>query len=146
MPNETTAATLEEVLAAVSVEHQRIPMFDGGLGQRCVGCDSLRGESDGPNSPRHAEHVAVEQAAAVRAWLADRLADEGLREAVARALAQMEPGEDWPTNEALGGGPTGTRDDEYRWAMNEEATAALAAVTAALTTPPPNPTTTEEPR
>ncbi|SDQ47752.1 hypothetical protein SAMN04488565_2627 [Leucobacter chromiiresistens] len=37
-------------------------------------------------------------------------------EAAARALACLEPGEDWPTNGELGGSPTGTRDDEYRTA------------------------------
>ena len=139
MPDEmTTAATLEEVLAAVSVEHQRIPMFDGGLGQRCVGCDSLRGESDGPNSPRHAEHVAVEQAAAVRAWLADRLADGGLREAVAEALSCGPIGDMTTYSETA-------HADHNRWSWRgdghgdairtdyrDAATAALRAVTAAL--------------
>ena len=118
MPDEiTTAATLEEVLAAVNVQHQRIPMFDGYGGQRCVGCDSLRGESDGPNSPRHAEHVAVEQAAAVRSWLADRLADEGLREAVRDACLT---------------GLVLVPELGYRYRPADGATAALAAVTAAL--------------
>lgn len=28
---------------------------------------------------------------------------------------------EWPTNAELGGGPTGTRDDEYRAAVHEEA-------------------------
>ena len=109
-----TAATLEAVLSAVNVQHQRIPMFDGGGGQRCVGCDSLHGETDGPNSPRHAEHVAIKQAAAVRSWLADRLADEGLREAVARSIS---PDAQHP---------------EDRQIAHDAATAALAAVTAAL--------------
>jgi hypothetical protein len=47
-----------ERVAEVLIQHQRIPLFDGTGGQRCVGCDSLRGETDGPNSPRHARHVA----------------------------------------------------------------------------------------
>lgn len=34
-------------------------------------------------------------------------------ERMARAIADLEPGEPWPTNEELGGGPTGTRDDEF---------------------------------
>ncbi|ROR97822.1 hypothetical protein EDD28_2431 [Salana multivorans] len=40
-------------------------------------------------------------------------------ESAARAHAGLEPGEDWPTNEALGGSPTGVRDDEYRWAIRD---------------------------
>ena len=132
MPDEiTTAATLEEVLAAVNVQHQRIPMFDGYGGQRCVGCDSLRGESDGPNSPRHAEHVAVEQAAAVRSWLADRLADEGLREAVARRLrdeTRIGPVGPNALDILTVGGTTSLTGTEADIA----ACAALAAVTAAL--------------
>ena len=121
-----TAATLEEVLSAVNVQHQRIPMFDGYGGHRCVGCDSLRGESDGPNSPRHAEHVAVEQAAAVRSWLAERLADEGLREAVAEAVGDV-----WLD----GGHGLGCeyRDEPHDITATKATTAALAAVTAALT-------------
>jgi hypothetical protein len=38
--------------------------------------------------------------------------------ALARELAFLEPGEDWPSNEALGGSLTG---DEYRAAMHEQA-------------------------
>lgn len=52
-------------------------------------------------------------------------------EAAARALASVEPGEDWPTNEALGGSLTGTRDDEYRDGMREQAEDALVAADAA---------------
>lgn len=48
-------------------------------------------------------------------------------EAAARALAMLEPGEEWPTNEALGGSLTGTRDDEYRREMFDQARDALAA-------------------
>ena len=39
---------------------------------------------------------------------------DGQREALAKALAGLADGEDWPTNAELGGGLTGTRDDEYR--------------------------------
>lgn len=57
-----------EALADIIMAHQRIPMYDGsgpvyadsGLpARRCSGpgCDSLKGESDGPNSPRHAWHL-----------------------------------------------------------------------------------------
>ena len=48
-------------------------------------------------------------------------------EPVARALAGLEEGEPWPSNEALGGGPTGTRDDEYRAAMLDQAREILFA-------------------
>lgn len=34
-------------------------------------------------------------------------------ERMARVISYLDPGEPWPTNEELGGGPTGTRDDEY---------------------------------
>jgi hypothetical protein len=48
-------------------------------------------------------------------------------EAAARALAELAPDEEWPTNEALGGNPTGTRDDEYRAALLDDARNAVAA-------------------
>ena len=48
-------------------------------------------------------------------------------EAAARSLAGLEDGEPWPSNEALGGGLTGTRDDEYRNASRADARAALIA-------------------
>jgi hypothetical protein len=51
-------------------------------------------------------------------------------EIVARAAAQLEPGEAWPTNAALGGSPTGTRDDEYYDALHEEAREIVAALRA----------------
>lgn len=53
-------------------------------------------------------------------------------ERAARAHALIEPGEDWPTNSELGGSQTGTRDDEYRAGMREEAEIVLAAVLPAL--------------
>lgn len=49
-------------------------------------------------------------------------------EKVARWLAELEPGEDWPSNEALGVGLTGTRDDEYRDSKRDEAAALVAAL------------------
>lgn len=49
-------------------------------------------------------------------------------ERMARAFACLEPGEPWPTNEELGGGPTGTRDDEYRHECMDRARAALGAL------------------
>lgn len=49
-------------------------------------------------------------------------------EACARKLADLEPGEAWPTNEELGGNPTGTRDDEYRAGMEEQAIDLLVSV------------------
>lgn len=48
-------------------------------------------------------------------------------EAAARALASIEPGEEWPSSEALGGSLTGTRDDEYRDGMRQMARDALEA-------------------
>lgn len=58
------------------------------------------------------------------------MSELSVRETAARALAQLGPDEDWPTNEALGGNPTGTRDDEYRAAMLDDADRVLAAVAA----------------
>lgn len=49
-------------------------------------------------------------------------------ERMARAIADLEPGEPWPTNEELGGGPTGTRDDEYRHDCMDRARFALGAL------------------
>ena len=54
------------------------------------------------------------------------LSDEAVERA-ARAVAGMEPGEDWRTNAEMGGGPTGTRDDEYRDACMEAARSVLTA-------------------
>lgn len=51
-------------------------------------------------------------------------------EAAARALACLEPDEDWPTNVELGGSPTGTRDDDYRDGMRDTARDALEAAAA----------------
>lgn len=49
-------------------------------------------------------------------------------ERMARVFADLDPGEPWPTNEELGGGPTGTRDDEYRNECMDRARAALDAL------------------
>lgn len=49
-------------------------------------------------------------------------------ERMARVLADLDPGEPWPTNEELGGGLTGTRDDEYRYECMDRARAALDAL------------------
>src|SRR5690606_34971536 len=52
---------------------------------------------------------------------AGEAATEDVIERAARVLAQLEPGEEWPSNAALGGNPTGTRDDEFRAAMLDQA-------------------------
>ena len=62
----------------------------------------------------------------LRALLGDRY-DEVIERA-ARAHASIEPGGDWPSNAELGGNLTGTRDDEYRAGMREQAEEVLAAV------------------
>ena len=62
----------------------------------------------------------------LRALLGGRYDD--VIERAARAHASIEPGGDWPTNAALGGNLTGTRDDEYRAGMREQAAEVLAAV------------------
>ena len=49
-------------------------------------------------------------------------------EEMARVMAGMTPDEDWPTNEALGGGLTGTRDDEFRDGMLDQARTLQAAL------------------
>lgn len=47
-------------------------------------------------------------------------------EAVARKLALLDEGDPWPSNVELGGHPLlGTRDDEYRYGMREQATELL---------------------
>ena len=48
-------------------------------------------------------------------------------EAAARSLASLAPGEEWPSNETLGGNATGTRDDEYRETLRDIARDVLAA-------------------
>lgn len=78
-----------------------------------------------------ADEVAGKVADAIAAHLAEVVG--GLREDVARTMAEMEPGEEWPSNETLGGSLTGTRDDEYRDAHLDQADAVLAVVVEALT-------------
>lgn len=60
-------------------------------------------------------------------FIAGRTVDVKQIDAVARELAHLEDGDEWPNNEQLGGNLTGTRDDEYRWAMQEQAEEILAA-------------------
>lgn len=76
----------------------------------------------------------VERAAFVRS-ITDALTpvtvdelDEDTIERMARVLAYLDPGEPWPTNEELGGGPTGTRDDEFWHDCMDHARAVLAAL------------------
>lgn len=57
----------------------------------------------------------------------DDLGDDAI-ERMARAIADLEPGDQWPTNAELGGGPTGTRDDEHRHDCMDRARAALDAL------------------
>ena len=115
-----TAATLEEVLAEVARDH------DGAF---CI-CGDL------VTDPEY--HLGEKQAAAVRSWLADRLADGGLREAVAEALSCGPIGDMTTYSETA-------HADHNRWSWRgdghgdairtdyrDAATAALRAVTAAL--------------
>lgn len=81
-------ALVEKAIRAV-IAHQRIPTYSdqGQLpAHRCCGCDHLRGESDGPNSPRVAEH----QVRAVLDAVADDLRAEAL-EGAAAWLASARP-------------------------------------------------------
>ena len=54
-------------------------------------------------------------------------------EAVEAAALEMSGFDSWPSNGELGGGPTGTRDDEFRSANIEDARAALQAAVDAVT-------------
>lgn len=49
-------------------------------------------------------------------------------EALARELAFLDDGDPWPSNEELGGSPTGTRDDEFRAAQEETAVEHIGVV------------------
>ena len=73
---EGDGEALAKVLGEVIVRHQRIPLFNGTGNNRCSGCGNLHNATDGPNSPRHAAHVAAEQALDILAsdWLAARIA------------------------------------------------------------------------
>lgn len=51
---------------------------------------------------------------------------EDLATLIQRAYANLEPGEEWPTNEELGGHALlGTRDDEFKFETRDKATEAL---------------------
>lgn len=77
---------LTEALFGIIFGHQRIPTYDGTAGQRCTGCDSLKGETDGPNSPRQARHLADLIVAA--GWVSPE--EVAAREADARREALQE--------------------------------------------------------
>lgn len=79
-------------------------------------------ETDGTPHP-HTDHVLTGAK-----WQRDQLRTNEAIERVARAMAGLEPGEEWPSNEALGGSLTGTRDDEYRDGMREQAKEAITAL------------------
>jgi hypothetical protein len=85
-----------EELALLLVRHQRIPIYNGTAGQRCTGCDSLHGETDGPNSPRHGEHLA--DLILASDWLAAReaAAAEQARAEVVAAVSELV--DEWEQN------------------------------------------------
>lgn len=78
---------------------------------------STSGESGGPARCRDVADA-----------LATPLDTDDAVERMARALAELEPGDQWPTNAELGGGPTGDRDVEYHQGLLQEARAALDAL------------------
>ncbi len=56
------------------------------------------------------------------------LSYEDLRTLIQRAYATLYAGEEWPTNEELGGHALlGTRDDEFKWEAQEYAEEIIAA-------------------
>ncbi|HCG55342.1 MULTISPECIES: hypothetical protein [Brevibacterium] len=71
--------------------------------------------------------VQFEDVVAAEAIIDHIRTDEAV-ERVARLLACLEPGEEWPSNEALGGNLTGTRDHEYRDGMRDQAREAIDAL------------------
>lgn len=91
--------------------------------------DALHGhfelEAIGPMGCRHEQGSDEEHVADVA--LEVLRTDEAV-ERVARLLACLEPGEEWPSNEALGGNLTGTRDHEYRDGMRDQAREAIDAL------------------
>ena len=111
-----TAATLEEVLSGALDRHA------WGQDFHCACGEDFFGGTAAYSWTSWSSHRTAHVTAAVRSWLADRLADEDVLEAVCEAIALV----------------SGEMD-------RGETTAALAAVTAALTSPP-NPTATQEPR
>ena len=60
---------------------------------------------------------------AIQAVIGAEPKEDEIIEQAARVLTRLEPGGDWPTNETLGGGLTGTRDDEFRQEMIDQARA-----------------------
>lgn len=77
------------------------------------------------------ERYARAEASVASNYAADDLVPldrEDSVERMARALAELEPGEPWPTNAELGGGPAGDRDVEYHQGLLQEARAALDAL------------------
>lgn len=90
MSNEKPVELTEaEALFNILFGHQRIPTYDGTAGQRCTGCDSLNGETDGPNSPRQAKHLAALILEA--GWVSPE--ESEAREAAARREALLEAAE-----------------------------------------------------
>lgn len=96
---------------------------------------SARGVKNGERDMRAEQSFAREAPQDITNLLAEverlraRLTvDEDMVERVARELAYMEPDEEWPSNSDLGGGPCGTRDDEYRAGMHEQAREIIAVV------------------
>ena len=83
---EIDPALVEKAVRA-AVAHQRIPTFDDAGGHRCSGCDHLRGEPDGANSPRHAEH----QVRAVLDAVAPAIQEAALLEAARHFEYEMAP-------------------------------------------------------
>lgn len=67
----------------------------------------------------HAPQDLADLLAEVERLRALTTVDKEKVERVARILGDLELGADWPSNHGLGGGPCGTRDDEYREAMHE---------------------------
>lgn len=61
-------------------------------------------------------------------WQREQLRTDEAVKRVARLLACLEPGEEWPSNETLGGNLTGTRDHEYRDGMRDQAREAIDAL------------------
>ena len=104
-----TAATLEEVLAT----HEYALGMKRGSVCTCGFVPDVDPSTLQTQQDYHRAHVAT----VVRAWLAERLADEGLREAVRDAFLT---------------GLVLVPELGYRYRPADGATAALAAVTAAL--------------
>lgn len=91
--------------------------------------DALHGhfelEAIGPMGCRHEQGSDEEHVADV---MLEVLRTDKAVERLGRLLACLEPGEEWPSNEALGGNLTGTRDHEYRDGMRDQAREAIDAL------------------